>query len=49
MRAAGSGTLLLTTGGGAIDPYPMLATANIAQDYWKLHTDRDRAEHVISA
>ncbi|MET7307714.1 SDR family oxidoreductase [Streptomyces sp. NPDC005571] len=97
MREAGAGTLLLTTGGGAIDPYPMLATANIAQagqrnwalnlhktlaadgiyaaniainlmiadrapegvphrapddiaqEYWKLHTDRDRAEHVISA
>ncbi|MFF5277222.1 SDR family NAD(P)-dependent oxidoreductase [Streptomyces sp. 900116325] len=31
MLAAGSGTLLFTTGGGAINPYPTLATANIAQ------------------
>ncbi|MEE1791523.1 SDR family NAD(P)-dependent oxidoreductase [Streptomyces sp. BE308] len=31
MLATGSGTLLFTTGGGAIDPYPMLATINIAQ------------------
>ncbi|MET4923608.1 SDR family NAD(P)-dependent oxidoreductase [Streptomyces sp. PSRA5] len=31
MLRAGSGTLLFTTGGGAITPYPMLATANIAQ------------------
>ncbi|MFF2405419.1 SDR family NAD(P)-dependent oxidoreductase [Streptomyces sp. NPDC058092] len=31
MLEAGSGTLVFTTGGGAINPYPMLATANIAQ------------------
>ncbi|WP_433205997.1 SDR family NAD(P)-dependent oxidoreductase [Nocardia sp. CA-107356] len=31
MLAAGSGTLLFTTGGGAITPYPMLASTNIAQ------------------
>ncbi|MET7333048.1 SDR family NAD(P)-dependent oxidoreductase [Nonomuraea sp. NPDC005650] len=31
MLAAGTGTLLYTTGGGAIDPYPMLATVNTAQ------------------
>jgi NADP-dependent 3-hydroxy acid dehydrogenase YdfG len=31
MLAAGAGTLLFTTGGGAINPYPMLATANMAQ------------------
>ncbi|MER5523333.1 SDR family NAD(P)-dependent oxidoreductase [Streptomyces sp. NPDC002677] len=31
MLEAKSGTLLFTTGGGAIDPYPMLATINIAQ------------------
>ncbi|MGW4533791.1 SDR family NAD(P)-dependent oxidoreductase [Nocardia sp. NPDC004340] len=31
MRAAGAGTLLFTTGGGAISPYPQLATLNIAQ------------------
>lgn len=31
MLRAGTGTLLLTTGGGAINPYPMLATVNAAQ------------------
>ncbi|MFE6923321.1 SDR family NAD(P)-dependent oxidoreductase [Nocardia sp. NPDC057663] len=31
MLDAGSGTLLFTTGGGAVNPYPMLADANIAQ------------------
>jgi len=31
MLEAGTGTLLFTTGGGAINPYPMLATANAAQ------------------
>ncbi|MEV6164407.1 SDR family NAD(P)-dependent oxidoreductase [Streptomyces sp. NPDC052052] len=97
MREAGSGTLLFTTGSGAIDPVPMLASINIAQagqrnwalnlhqtladegiyvanvaigvmigdqapegvphrtaddiaqEYWELHTQREKAEHVISA
>ncbi len=31
MLAKGAGTLLFTMGGGAIRPYPMLATANAAQ------------------
>ncbi|GAA1541892.1 SDR family NAD(P)-dependent oxidoreductase [Dactylosporangium maewongense] len=31
MIVAGSGTVLFTTGGGAINPYPMLADVNIAQ------------------
>ncbi|MFF2327346.1 MULTISPECIES: SDR family NAD(P)-dependent oxidoreductase [unclassified Streptomyces] len=31
MLEAGSGTLLFTTGGGALSPYPMLADTNIAQ------------------
>jgi NADP-dependent 3-hydroxy acid dehydrogenase YdfG len=31
MLRAGTGTLLFTTGGSAINPYPMLATANAAQ------------------
>ncbi|MCX4530518.1 SDR family NAD(P)-dependent oxidoreductase [Streptomyces sp. NBC_00841] len=31
MLQSGAGTLLFTTGGGAINPYPMLATTNIAQ------------------
>jgi NAD(P)-dependent dehydrogenase (short-subunit alcohol dehydrogenase family) len=31
MLESGAGTLLFTTGGGAINPYPMLATMNMAQ------------------
>ncbi|MFG2044782.1 SDR family NAD(P)-dependent oxidoreductase [Dactylosporangium sp. NPDC048998] len=31
MLEAGAGILLFTTGGGAINPYPMLATTNAAQ------------------
>jgi NADP-dependent 3-hydroxy acid dehydrogenase YdfG len=31
MLETGGGTLLFTTGGGAINPYPMLATMNMAQ------------------
>jgi NADP-dependent 3-hydroxy acid dehydrogenase YdfG len=31
MLEAHAGTILLTTGGGAVNPYPMLATTNIAQ------------------
>ncbi|MFD9657035.1 SDR family NAD(P)-dependent oxidoreductase [Streptomyces mirabilis] len=31
MIESGSGTLLFTTGGGAVSPYPMLADVNIAQ------------------
>lgn len=52
MREAGSGTLLLTTGGGAIDPYPMLATANIAQAYqrnWALNLHKTLAADGIYA
>jgi NAD(P)-dependent dehydrogenase (short-subunit alcohol dehydrogenase family) len=31
MLQSGAGTLLFTTGGGAINPYPMLASMNMAQ------------------
>jgi NADP-dependent 3-hydroxy acid dehydrogenase YdfG len=97
MLQARSGTLLFTTGGGAINPYPMLATANAAQAaqrnwalnlhnvladrgvyaatvainvfigtqppapgypyvapdeiarvYWRLHSERTEAEHVVT-
>jgi NADP-dependent 3-hydroxy acid dehydrogenase YdfG len=96
MLETGAGTLLYTTGGGAITPYPALAPVNAAQaalrnwvhnlhgaladtgvyaatvainlfigatapegiphadpddiaaDYWKLHTDRNQAELLIS-
>ncbi|RSM97127.1 short-chain dehydrogenase [Nonomuraea sp. WAC 01424] len=95
MIEAGAGTLLYTTGGGAISPYPFLATLNaaqaglrnwvhnlhntlaeqgvyagvvavsamigdnppegyptiapdtLAQHYWNLHTQRDRAELTL--
>ncbi|QOW37812.1 hypothetical protein KP696_31435 [Nocardia seriolae] len=97
MLAAKSGTLLFSMGGGAINPYPMLATTNIAQaglrnwvhnlhntlgsegvlaatvvinllpfaeapegvphrapdeialEFWNIHADRDRVEHVVNA
>jgi NADP-dependent 3-hydroxy acid dehydrogenase YdfG len=40
MQKAGAGTLLFTTGGGAITPYPMLSALNAAQAAtrnWALH------------
>ncbi|MFF3665718.1 SDR family NAD(P)-dependent oxidoreductase [Microtetraspora malaysiensis] len=52
MREAGSGTLLFTTGGGAIAPYPMLATANIAQAgqrNWALNLHKTLADQGIYA
>ncbi|MGI5158222.1 SDR family NAD(P)-dependent oxidoreductase [Microbispora sp. CA-102843] len=52
MREAGSGTLLFTTGGGAIDPYPMLATINIAQAgqrNWALNLHKALADQGIYA
>ncbi|MEU6358809.1 SDR family NAD(P)-dependent oxidoreductase [Streptomyces albidoflavus] len=54
MVEAGSGTLLFTTGGGAVTPYPMLADANIAQAgqrNWALnlhHTLADRGIYVAN-
>lgn len=50
MLAAGSGTLLFTTGGGAVDPYPMLADANIAQAgqrNWAINLHRTLADEGI--
>jgi len=54
MLEAGSGTLLYTTGGGAITPYPFLATLNAAQAALRnwvrnLHnTLRDRGVHAAT-
>ncbi|MEV6594581.1 SDR family NAD(P)-dependent oxidoreductase [Streptomyces acidicola] len=52
MLAAGSGTLLFTTGGGAINPYPMLADANIAQAgqrNWAINLHNTLADEGIYA
>jgi NADP-dependent 3-hydroxy acid dehydrogenase YdfG len=50
MLAAGAGTLLFTTGGGAITPYPMLATLNAAQAAqrnWALNLHKELADKGI--
>ncbi|MFF7451575.1 MULTISPECIES: SDR family NAD(P)-dependent oxidoreductase [unclassified Streptomyces] len=50
MLEAQSGTVLFTTGGGAITPYPMLADANIAQAgqrNWALNLHNTPAEQGI--
>lgn len=50
MLEAGSGTVLFTTGGGAITPYPVLADANIAQAgqrNWALNLHNTLAEQGI--
>ncbi|MFK0142827.1 SDR family NAD(P)-dependent oxidoreductase [Streptomyces murinus] len=52
MLQAGSGTLLFTTGGGAINPYPMLADVNIAQAgqrNWALNLHNTLADEGIYA
>ncbi|WP_433479241.1 SDR family oxidoreductase [Spirillospora sp. CA-142024] len=52
MLAAGSGTLLYTTGGGAINPYPMLATLNTAQAAlrnWVFNLHNTLAERGVHA
>ncbi|WP_433476400.1 SDR family NAD(P)-dependent oxidoreductase [Spirillospora sp. CA-142024] len=52
MLAAGSGTLLYTTGGGAINPYPMLATLNTAQAAlrnWVINLHNTLAEQGVHA
>ncbi|MEV0560937.1 SDR family NAD(P)-dependent oxidoreductase [Dactylosporangium sp. NPDC050588] len=50
MIVAGSGTVLFTTGGGAINPYPMLADVNIAQAgqrNWAINLHNTLAEQGI--
>jgi NAD(P)-dependent dehydrogenase (short-subunit alcohol dehydrogenase family) len=52
MLEAGAGTLLFTTGGGAINPYPMLADANIAQAgqrNWAINLHNTLADEGIYA
>ncbi len=52
MLEAGAGTVLTTTGGGAINPYPMLAPVNIAQAglrNWVLNLHQTLAERGVYA
>jgi len=52
MLQAGAGTLLFTTGGGALTPYPMLATTNIAQAgqrNWAINLHNTLADEGIYA
>lgn len=52
MLEAGAGTLLFTTGGGAITPYPMLADINIAQAgqrNWAINLHNTLADRGIYA
>ena len=52
MREAGAGTLLFTTGGGSVDPVPMLGSANAAQAAlrnWAINLDRELAGTGVHA
>jgi NAD(P)-dependent dehydrogenase (short-subunit alcohol dehydrogenase family) len=52
MLETGAGTLLFTTGGGAINPYPMLATMNMSQAAlrnWVLNLHKTLAHRGVHA
>ncbi|MGR6917946.1 SDR family NAD(P)-dependent oxidoreductase [[Actinomadura] parvosata] len=52
MRAAGTGTLLYTNGGGSVDPHPMLGNVNAAQAAlrnWVLNLHKELAGTGIQA
>lgn len=52
MRAAGSGTLLFTTGGGSVDPVPMLGSVNAAAAAlrnWSINLHKELAETGVHA
>ena len=52
MRAAGSGTLLFTTGGGSVDPIPMLGNVNAAAAAlrnWVLNLNKELAGSGVHA
>ncbi|MFI9170042.1 SDR family NAD(P)-dependent oxidoreductase [Streptomyces lincolnensis] len=52
MREAGAGTLLFTTGGGSVDPVPMLANVNApaaALRNWVLNLDKELAGSGVHA
>ncbi|MFI5966428.1 SDR family NAD(P)-dependent oxidoreductase [Streptomyces asoensis] len=52
MREAGAGTLLFTTGGGSLDPLPMLGNVNAAQAAlrnWVINLDKELAGTGVHA
>ncbi|MCX4855159.1 SDR family NAD(P)-dependent oxidoreductase [Streptomyces canus] len=52
MREAGAGTLLFTTGGGSVDPLPMLGNVNAASAAlrnWVLNLDKELAGSGVHA
>ncbi|MXP23535.1 SDR family NAD(P)-dependent oxidoreductase [Gordonia sp. HNM0687] len=52
MREAGSGTLLFTTGGGSVDPNPMLGNVNAAAAAlrnWTLNLHKELADTGVQA
>ena len=52
MREAGAGTLLFTTGGGSVDPVPMLGNVNAASAAlrnWVLNLDKELAGSGVHA
>ena len=52
MRQAGAGTLLFTTGGGSVDPVPMLGNANAAQAAlrnWTINLNKELAGTGVHA
>lgn len=52
MRAAGTGTLLFTTGAGSVDPTPMLGdinTAGAALRSWVLNLHKELAPEGVQA
>ena len=52
MREAGAGTLLFTTGGGSVDPVPMLGNVNAAQAAlrnWVINLNKELAGSGVYA
>ncbi|MGX1675575.1 SDR family NAD(P)-dependent oxidoreductase [Streptomyces sp. NPDC055400] len=52
MREAGAGTLLFTTGGGSVDPVPMMGNVNAGQAAlrnWVLNLDKELAGSGVHA
>ena len=52
MRAAGTGTLLFTTGGGSLDPQPMMGNVNAAAAAlrnWVLNLNKELADSGVFA
>ncbi|KKD06686.1 SDR family NAD(P)-dependent oxidoreductase [Streptomyces sp. WM6386] len=52
MRAAGAGTLLFTTGGGSVDPLPMLGNVNAAAGAlrnWVINLNKELSDSGVHA